>query len=147
MLSCPLVCCAVTGVSGGSSSSSLVSRDLSSVLMQQSYPDMSYCRVPRDIRSLVDAGRPTVVFEAGTVLRWVAADAAVAGSQALRSHWNSKHCHLMHKGISIELLLRTSRTFGRLKRGLGIVKAEQRPLHQLDVIGVNDWHVERHQHV
>jgi hypothetical protein len=60
---------AAPGVSGGPSSSSGVSSDLSAVLMQQSYPDLSYCRVPRDIKSLVEAGRPTVVFEAGSVLR------------------------------------------------------------------------------
>eukprot|EP00878_Enallax_costatus_P001749 GHUV01001905.1.p1 GENE.GHUV01001905.1~~GHUV01001905.1.p1 ORF type:complete len:466 (+),score=104.33 GHUV01001905.1:323-1720(+) len=59
---------AAPGASG--KSSSLVNgSDLSSVLMQQSYPDMSYCRVPRNIESMVDSGRPTIVFEAGSVLR------------------------------------------------------------------------------
>lgn len=61
---------AAVGASG--QSSPLVNgSELSSVLMQQSYPDLSYCRVPRDIRSMVESGRPTIVFEAGTVLRSV----------------------------------------------------------------------------
>lgn len=58
------------GASGNSSSLASGS-DLSSVLMQQSYPDMSYCRVPRDIKCMVESGRPTIVFEAGSVLRCV----------------------------------------------------------------------------
>lgn len=36
----------------------------------QVYPDWSYCRVPRDIRSVVESGLHDVaVFEAGSVLR------------------------------------------------------------------------------
>jgi hypothetical protein len=40
----------------------------------QVYPDWSYCRVPRSIREVVGSGRDSAVFEAGTVLRWVAQD-------------------------------------------------------------------------
>jgi hypothetical protein len=41
-------------------------------LVYQAYPDMSYCRVPRNLKGLVEGGQqPSVVFEGGSVLRWV----------------------------------------------------------------------------
>lgn len=39
-------------------------------LVYQAYPDMSYCRVPRSLKELLEGGgRPSVVFEGGSVLR------------------------------------------------------------------------------
>ncbi|KIY99794.1 hypothetical protein MNEG_8168 [Monoraphidium neglectum] len=38
-------------------------------VIEQLYPDCSYCRQPIDLRALAEAGHPRVTFEAGTVLR------------------------------------------------------------------------------
>eukprot|EP00775_Hariotina_reticulata_P007230 gene7230-7443_t len=38
-------------------------------IQQQAYPDWSYCRVPKNLKSLVASGKHRAVFEAGTLLR------------------------------------------------------------------------------
>ncbi|KAF6258783.1 hypothetical protein COO60DRAFT_1516763, partial [Scenedesmus sp. NREL 46B-D3] len=39
-------------------------------VVYQAYPDMSYCRVPRSLKALLESGQqPSVVFEGGAVLR------------------------------------------------------------------------------
>jgi hypothetical protein len=61
---------AAIAAAGGSSSSGAADTGAGNALVYQAYPDMSYCRVPRNLKALVESGKhPSVMFEGGTVLR------------------------------------------------------------------------------